>query len=82
MRYKIILFIVISIVNYKLSDGSLRGPLESNKKHNTDEESKSFIASYKNDNDESSAMKIVQPPDLSKEKDKIKGRADLLLKRL
>ncbi|XP_045460134.1 protein sel-1 homolog 1 isoform X2 [Harmonia axyridis] len=79
MRYKILLFIVISFANYELSIGALRGPLESNKKQNPDEDTKSYLTSYNEEDDESSALKIVQPPDLSKEKERKKETVDLLL---
>ncbi|KAL3286272.1 hypothetical protein HHI36_000781 [Cryptolaemus montrouzieri] len=79
MRHKYLFFLVISMVFCGLCTGALQGPKETNKKQNSDEETENFITSFHEEDDGTSALKIVQPPDLSKEKDKRKETVDLLM---
>lgn len=71
MISKILLFIYIALICCEFSEESLRGP-EVKKKAEDEETTEDIIASIK-DEEGASALKIVSPPDLSKEKEQKKG---------
>lgn len=70
MTIKIYIFVVISLLCCEFSEESLQGPPSENKKQDNSENSE-----VTNVEDEESALKIVPAPDLSKEKERKKGNA-------
>lgn len=69
---KINVFILIALLCCEFSDETLQGPPSENKKQGDSENSE--VATSSINDDEESALKIVPAPDLSKEKERKKGK--------
>ena len=75
MRHKLLIFLFLCLLCCEFSEEDLQGPPDKAKSENKDDEKTEgdFVSSVEDD-DDAPALKVVPAPDLTKERERRKGK--------